>query len=473
MVTVSCQNKISTSPIQFTPSIKPTSVSFDTPDFNPTEIQNSTETIPKESPTLKQKNTGYFLEVFYDNDSQLIKVAEQVNFINQTGIGLDLIPFIVPSGIQLTQISVNGKLVTSIPGNTENSLRISLLDPLALDASVEIQLTYTLDIPASKGVLGRTGRQVNLAEFYPVIPPYKSGEEWLINEPGAVGEYMVYQLSDFDLTFTTNIASEYDFFSNAHSEKIDDQFFIKAINYRNVVLSICLECIRSEYDYGTFKVIGSFASNDGGKGEAAIAIIGKSILYFSSLFGVAYPHDEMTIIEADFPDGLEYDGLFFLSKDYFDQYDGSFQNYISLLCVHETAHQWWYGIVGSDQAKEPWLDEALSTYNELLFVEEYYPDLSSWWWKYRVYTYNPSGSVSSSIYEFQNTRAYINAVYLQGALYLDQLRSILPEGVFISRLKDYAQKYNGEIADTTGFENIFLIELTPEMKAIRGEYFRN
>jgi hypothetical protein len=33
--------------------------------------------------------------------------------------------------------------------------------------------------------------------------------------------------------------------------------------------------------------------------------------------------------------------------------------------AHEVAHQWWYGIVGDDQYREPWLDEAFATYFEM------------------------------------------------------------------------------------------------------------
>ena len=33
---------------------------------------------------------------------------------------------------------------------------------------------------------------------------------------------------------------------------------------------------------------------------------------------------------------------------------------------HEVAHLWFYGLVGDDQARDPWLDEAFATYAEAL-----------------------------------------------------------------------------------------------------------
>ena len=32
--------------------------------------------------------------------------------------------------------------------------------------------------------------------------------------------------------------------------------------------------------------------------------------------------------------------------------------------VHEVAHQWFYGLAGNDQYRDPWLDEGLATYGQ-------------------------------------------------------------------------------------------------------------
>jgi aminopeptidase N len=37
--------------------------------------------------------------------------------------------------------------------------------------------------------------------------------------------------------------------------------------------------------------------------------------------------------------------------------------------AHEVAHQWWYGLVGNNQYREPWLDESFAQYSH----ERLYP----------------------------------------------------------------------------------------------------
>ena len=37
------------------------------------------------------------------------------------------------------------------------------------------------------------------------------------------------------------------------------------------------------------------------------------------------------------------------------------------MLVHETAHQWWYSLVGNDQTRWPFLDEALAGFSEYVY----------------------------------------------------------------------------------------------------------
>ena len=71
-----------------------------------------------------------------------------------------------------------------------------------------------------------------------------------------------------------------------------------------------------------------------------------------------------TTEKAKWTDGQEYDGLVFLATKFFDEYGGSTRSNMVSIGVHEIAHQWWFGLVGNDQALEPWLDEAMSVYSE-------------------------------------------------------------------------------------------------------------
>ncbi|KXK12923.1 MAG: putative aminopeptidase [Chloroflexi bacterium OLB14] len=122
--------------------------------------------------------------------------------------------------------------------------------------------------------------------------------------------------------------------------------------------------------------------------------------------------------------------------------------------MHEIAHQWWYSLVGNDSALEPWLDEALATYSERIFYENNYPANISWWWQFRVNYFDPTGYVDTNIYNGGSFRLYTNAVYFQGALFLDELRERMGYGNFSKFLKEYATRYAYGYATAYDFFNL-------------------
>lgn len=69
------------------------------------------------------------------------------------------------------------------------------------------------------------------------------------------------------------------------------------------------------------------------------------------------PYDQLTVCEVDFPlGGMEYPGLIFIGRDWMAE---SQADSLELMLAHETAHQWFYALVGSDQVTDAWQDEAL------------------------------------------------------------------------------------------------------------------
>src|SRR5699024_596396 len=94
----------------------------------------------------------------------------------------------------------------------------------------------------------------------------------------------------------------------------------------------------------------------------------NSLKVFNKLFG-QYPYGAYSIVMTEFPTGMEYPGIVFISEDYFRE---ELSSRLEQVIVHETAHQWWYGLVGNDQIKEAWLDESLASYSESIYYKEIY-----------------------------------------------------------------------------------------------------
>jgi hypothetical protein len=197
----------------------------------------------------------------------------------------------------------------------------------------------------------------------------------------------------------------------------------------------------------------------------------QSFEMFVDLFGT-YPYRRLVVVQGDFPDGMEFSGLVFVGNRWFVRYHGDPASYLTLITVHEVAHQWWYAQVGNDPAMTPWLDEALATYSEYIFIEEFYPDLREWWWEFRVRQFAPEGFVDSSVYDFPNVRAYINAVYLRGVMMLQEIRAEIGKEAFFELLAYYAQAKNGDIALPQDFWALMTPIQLSDTQEIRNRYLQ-
>jgi aminopeptidase N len=178
--------------------------------------------------------------------------------------------------------------------------------------------------------------------------------------------------------------------------------------------------------------------------DAALQAAVDSISLFDEQFGL-YPYQELDVVAVPLwlAAGVEYPGLILLRQGlYSSGLDGPLG--LEYVAAHEVAHQWWYGVVGSDVLEHPWQDEALATYSALLYQEEYQPfaypgTLLSF--RRRVADLEAGGEdtrVAQPVEAFQeNPGAYSPVVYVKGSLIFDDLRERLGDEAFFEALQAY------------------------------------
>ncbi len=271
--------------------------------------------------------------------------------------------------------------------------------------------------------LGYNDLQANFGDWYPFIPPYDPDGGWLIHEPAVYGEHLVYEPADFEVAIEIP-EGQGNLVVAAPEPGIPDGSTLRFQHEarRNFAWSVSphYEVVTQTVQIpggGSVLAASYFFPFHAEAGKSLLETMAQALKIYSGLFG-AYPHDSVAGVQADFIDGMEYDGLYFLSTDYYNWHKDEAEDFLKVLGAHETAHQWWMGLVGSDQALEPWLDEALCTYSELLFFEAAYPEALDWWWTYRVNYYEPEGWVDMTIYDAPQVtnqyRRYRDPVYLRG-----------------------------------------------------------
>lgn len=89
-----------------------------------------------------------------------------------------------------------------------------------------------------------------------------------------------------------------------------------------------------------------------------------SLDYYSQQVGL-YPYDFCTLVSGDIPagGGMEYPTITIC------------QNTDLELVLHEIGHNWFYGILATNERRWPWMDESLNTFYEQQFMFSQYPSL--------------------------------------------------------------------------------------------------
>ena len=449
---------------------------------------------PAESPTaedncLSAGENAYTVrhtvvaDVYYH--SHRVVVEQRTQFINRTLQPLDEIVFNVeanrmPNVFEMTRLAAGPDELAYVLNGKK--LLIDLNEPLPVGCAITLTIDFNLEVPsiasgafAAKGYLAYTERQMNLGHWLPTIAVY-DGSEWITREAFLVGEQEVLDVANWRVTL--NLVEGADTVTVAApgiiSEISPASWHYELQNARDfsVSLSEFFSFVRNETDRGISVELYSFANpSKPNAAPHALDVATRSLSLYEEQFGL-YPYDRMVIVQGDFPDGMEFSGLVFVGNTWFTRFPDDPASYLTLITVHEVSHQWWYAQVGNDPARHPWLDEALATYSEYLFLEAHYPQLAPWWWSFRVDTFSPEGYVDSDVYQFASGRDYINAVYLRGVRMLHELRGVLGEDAFFQLLRDYAEAGESIVATPAHFWS----QMTPEQRtlteAVRRDYLR-
>ncbi|MGD0610788.1 MAG: M1 family aminopeptidase [Anaerolineales bacterium] len=464
---------------EVTTVLLPSSVSMTPTHLPPTSISPSPlpETASS-TPLPLLSRAQYILTVSMDYGAHTLAVSESIQYPNLSGDTLHELILAVesnrwPGCLKMGTITIDGQppMISVL-----NGIRLQLTPTTAIapGQQVSLSLQYALQLPAADihQVFGYHDLQTNLVDWYPFIVPYASGEGWLLHQPANVGEHLVYDSVDFDVTLKfTDPTPPLVVAASSPGDPVARGWHYHLANARTFVLSVSPSYLSSSLSVGQVTVTSYYFKSQTTAGQVVLQQVAKAVTTYSDLFG-PYPTPSLTIVEAEYDDGLEQTGLFFLSQDFYTEYDGTVLNNLIDIGVHETAHQWWFSLVGNDQALEPWLDEAMATYSEHLFYQENYPDVTAWW-SFRVDKYHPSGWVDTNIYQGGSYRTYTNAVYLRGALFLEAIRQRVGDVVFFAFLRDYADQMAGKRATAADFFRILRQHTPVDISGIISSFFQN
>jgi hypothetical protein len=427
--------------------------------------------LPQPTVSPQSARTQYTLYALLDYYGNQLAVDETVVYTNQTGATLNEIVMAVEpmhrGGFTMEHILLDGNVLNF--DLTDHRLTVYLPQALQPNTQITLAMRFRINIPAKvkDNPYGYDVDQVNLTEWFPFVVPYSGG--WALHDEYYLGEHLVYDAADFDVNVKVT-EGNVTFAASGVAEPNGEWTRYRLYGARTFALSASDQFRVVDATAGGAQIRSYYYPGYEDEGLAILNAAVRAVDLYSAKFA-PYPYGSLSIIQADLNDGQEYDGLVFLATKFYNEYNGSARSNLVTIGVHEIAHQWWFGLVGSDQALEPWLDEALCVYSEAVFYKYIYPNSLNWWWQFRVNYFGPSGYVDTSVYEAPSFRAYVNAAYLNGANFLEALNYRMGDDAFYAFLQDYASRYGRGHATGHDFFAVARQNTTADISDLINAYF--
>ncbi len=199
----------------------------------------------------------------------------------------------------------------------------------------------------------------------------------------------------------------------------------EARNVRDVTLTAAPDLRSRSALVGSTRVSYHYRS-----GANASLILSAAVSAFKALQSRLgpYPYGTFKVVQSAGGYGMESPGIIWIPY-------GSGAANLRYLVAHETAHQWFYGLVGNDQARQPFVDEAMAD-----FVAR---DITATRRASRCATKR----LDYSIYSYTSA-CYYEVIYIQGGNLINEVRRQMGSTRFWTTLREYVADQRFRIVTT-------------------------
>ena len=335
-------------------------------------------------------------------------------------------------------------------------LRVALPSEWAAGAQATLRLEYTLTIPLCAHRFGENEGIVTLGNVFVLPSPFVDGE-YLADAYDSIGDPFVSECRNYRVTLALptdwQAAGSAAGVAGEPTAEGKQTLVFDAPAVRDFALTLSREYVTREAVQDGV-LVRAFATTDS-KAARLLKYAKQALSCFAARYG-AYPYPTFTLSEVHFPfGGMEYPSLVMIASSYLENDNATLET----LIAHETAHQWWYAVVGSDQFRQAWQDEALAEFSVLDYWETYYgKDARDELQFSRVetsmrLTIAEGVTPGSPVDYFGDLNEYTLVVYNRGAAALCALDTAM-NGTLDEFLRAYYDTYAFRLATRADFETL-------------------
>lgn len=398
---------------------------------------------------------NYKMNLVYNEQKHRITGNMSVKFTNNLNKDLEILHFrLWPNSeefgdnhLKVKNVQVNGKKAdTKAKGTTLDISGISI--PKEKEASVSMDID--LHIPNLAHRFGWSGSQVSLGNAFPILAVHDD-HGWNLDPYFADGEAFYSLSGNYDITLETPsdqiIASTGEQDSKPIMKDKRTSYHLKAKNVRDFAIIMNSRFKKKTVSIDGVNVNVYFTDKHKKDADEMLASAQYALPHFNKTYG-SYPWPELDLVTVDyvkeFNGGMEFPQLAAVNiPSLKDEED------LHLTTQHEIAHQWFYGVIGNNQYREPWLDESFATFAS--YVSFYETHNFDW-----IKNKKPKKHLTSPAAAFKDDegKLYNDIMYDYGAKTLADLHKKLGDETFYKGMRAYYKDRKFKVATTADFIRI-------------------
>jgi Peptidase family M1 domain len=331
-------------------------------------------------------------------------------------------------------------------------LSVPLRRELAPGAQTEIELRFSSQLPSVFARSGYQGDFFAVAQWFPKLAKLEPDGRFAGFPYHGLGEFYA-DFADYDVTLRVpeafSVGAVGSLVSEVHAEHTRVLRF-RARHVLDMAWFAAPHYVRETRKVGNTELI-FLAPVDY---PLALVehenVVTRGLVYYAKHYG-AYPYPSLTVVipprGAEGAAGMEYPSLIvsagqWLPTPFAPSLSGA------MVAAHELAHQWFYGIVASDEVEHPVLDEGLTEWASLDLMRALYGDIDrpgrglgvDRFEIARVLVLSYYGSTSPGRRAFDySAMSYATSVYGRAALVLESIRRAYGKARFEAALALYTR----------------------------------
>jgi hypothetical protein len=277
---------------------------------------------------------------------------------------------------QLADADLLPALEPHSPGDPQDGTdrRLPLPAPIAPGESLTLDVSWTSVLPELSIRTGFVGDFHFAGQWFPKLARLEPDGQWAHFPFDALSEFYA-DYGDYDVTL--DVPEQMVVGASGHLASEQRAAGRRALRYRADSVHDFAWTAWSRFRQREEQIAGTavhllYPPGYEHDADATLAVLRRALPHYGARYG-SYPYPDLTVVHppamAFEAGGMEYPSLITTGGLWHESYWSRAVEYVT---VHELGHQWFYGLLGSNEHRWPFLDEGLNSYAESVALREFF-----------------------------------------------------------------------------------------------------